>query len=95
MSTHSVDQTITNILDGHVKFAPIPTLHEATGEGGVRSGAGNRDGYVRSGSGDQGVGPKVESGLFGGRKSRSAHLSLQRHMSLEERKKLLLEQARR
>lgn len=90
VSTHSVDQTITNILDGRVKFTSIPTLHEATGGGNVRVGAGNR-----SGSGDQGREPKLESGLFGGRKSRSAHLSLQRHMSLEERKKLLLEQARR
>ena len=82
VSTHSVDQTITNILEGRVKYTPIPTLHEATS---VRSGAGDS---VMSKS-------QVSQSLFGGNKSRSAHLSQQRQMSLDDRKKLLFEQARR
>ena len=35
------------------------------------------------------------SSLFGGSKARSSRLSLQRQMSLDDRKKLLLEQARK
>ncbi|XP_064382937.1 lipid droplet-regulating VLDL assembly factor AUP1-like isoform X2 [Halichondria panicea] len=83
LSTRSVDMTITNIIEGRVKYTSIPTLHETTDRASVSSGA-NVSGGVSS-----------SSSLFGGSRSRSVHLSLQRQMSLDERKKLLLEQSRK
>ncbi len=83
VSTRSVDMTITNIIEGRVKYTSIPTLHETTDRASVSSGA-NVSGGVSS-----------SSSLFGGSRSRSVHLSLQRQMSLDERKKLLLEQSRK
>ncbi len=84
VSTKSVDMTITNIIEGRVKYTSIPTLHETT-DGGASISTGASVSSGRSSS----------SSLFGGSRSRSAHLSLQRQLSLDERKKLLLEQSRK
>lgn len=78
MKTRNVDITITNLLEGHVKYEPIPTLQEVT----AASSHPNRSG----GGGGGGGGGVTVSRSFS---------SAQRQLSLEERKKNLLEQARR
>lgn len=80
VSTQSVDLTITNILDGHVTFTPLPNLQE------LAEGVEERERASQLKGGSE---------LFRGPNPKSVHLSQQRQMSLEERKVLLLEQARR
>ena len=75
VKTRNVDITITNLLEGHVKYDPIPTLQEVT----AASSRPNR-------SGGGGRGSVTVSRSFS---------SAQRQHSLEERKRNLLEQARR
>ena len=77
VKTRNVDITITNLLEGHVKYDPIPTLQEVTA-------ASNHPN--RSGGGGGGGGGVTVSRSFS---------SAQRQLSLEERKRNLLEQARR
>lgn len=79
MKTRNVDITITNLLEGHVKYDPIPTLQEVT----AASSRPNRSGGGGGGGGGGGV--TVSRSLS----------SAQRQLSLEERKRNLLEQARR
>lgn len=71
VSTNSVDITITNILEGHLKYTPISTP---------------------AGGGPSKVKTTPASQVF---RKKGNSPSVQRHLSLEERKREMLNNARR
>ncbi len=107
VKTNSVDVTISNFLEGKVQYNPVPTLQEATTSQQHSSTAPVRPRTThtkqsvapKSSAGNGGVtqrrssGPKKPSLFSAG--SSPALASMQRQLSLEERKRNLLEQARR
>jgi hypothetical protein len=85
--------TITNFLEGRVKYNPIPNLYETTT-------ASLRKRATKSGTNASTANPKAkktsEGGLFGSKTSTTSISSAkQRQLSLEEKKKLLIENARK
>lgn len=86
--------TINNFLEGRVKYNPIPNLYETTT-------ASLRKRATKSGTNGGTANPKTkktssEGGLFGSKTSTTSVSSAkQRQLSLEEKKKLLIENARK
>ena len=97
--TKNVDMTITNFLEGRIKYTPIPNLYETTAAR-LRKRATKSGGTANSGPTKPTVGKQSSSGgregLFDSKGSTTSISSAkQRQLSLEEKKKLLIENARK
>ena len=82
VKTQSVDVTITNFLEGRVKYQPVATHYPSSSGGSRKTGGAKKSG------GSELFGSKAKN-------TNTASLSAQRQLTFEERKRTLLEQARK